>query len=257
MNIALSALIISILLLPGTIVLTSYYTSLREKSSSYLNLSFSELLLKGLIISFVIHCCAICVLRMFNYEINFQLLYDVIIANNKVSLSSTKFTDYVLDFCFYILTLLALFFVLTKLFKRIALNNNWDIEYNFLRATNYWFLVFSGRYLDKRLKGKRNETDLVYVDILATKDIIYSGFLFDFNYSPEKGELQYLVLKSAAKRTYIKKDGEEHKLELAEPNFISGDAFLIPSKDIVNINLYYVNLEGEVEERVTKETESV
>jgi len=245
MNIALSALIISILLLPGAVVLTAYYTSIREKSSSYLNLSFSDLLFKGLIISFIIHCSSVCTIRSFGYQVNFQLLYDIIIANNKMSLSSAEFTRYVLEFCFYIIALILVFFVLTKLVKRFVLSKNLDMKYNFLRASNYWFLVFSARYLDKRIKGKKADTDLIYVDILATKDIIYSGFLFDFHYDPEKGELQYLVLKTAAKRTYIKTEGEEHKLKLGEESFINGDAFLIPAKEVININVYYIQLQDQ------------
>jgi hypothetical protein len=92
---------------------------------------------------------------------------------------------------------------------------------------------------------------LIWVDILATGKIVYSGFVFDFEYSGSKDQLETITLKNALKRTYLKPEESETKepinqLKLETPRPIQGDAFLILAKDIININLSYLKVEGDV-----------
>lgn len=242
MNFALSALVISLLLLPGAFVLTAYYTSFREKKTN-LHISFSELLFRGLAFSFFIHGLSVWVLNLYGTSVDFKLLYDVI-AGKDLPTSSNDLSHSFLQFTFYTIFLASLFFSITKVFKWIVVKYNYDIYWHSLRTSNYWFLIFSGRYLESRIKGSMTVTDILFLDILAPGNIVYSGYLFDFNYSPHKDVLENIILKNAVKRTYVKSADGNHELTLTQPKTIPGDALVIPTKDIININIYYVNLGG-------------
>src|ERR1035437_2437122 len=115
MNFALSAIVIIILLLPGAIALKAYYTSLREKVSS-IHIPLNERLLNGLIISFIIHSCAVCVIRMFGYYIKFDFLYNIISGKDEkvFSFTNKEFTTNFLQFCLYIAVLIVSIYLLVK-----------------------------------------------------------------------------------------------------------------------------------------------
>lgn len=244
MNIALSAVILSILLLPGAAVIKAYYGSIKEKKST-IHLPFQELLLKGLVFSFVIHSAAICILRIFCDFVEFQLLYDIVIGK-EIEISSISFTKAFLEFSLYNVTLVAFLFCLTKIFKIIIQWQNWDLDYYSLRNTNYWFQIFSARFLDMHnVQGERAQTDLIFLDILSNKDVLYSGFLLDFNYSSNKDQLENIVLHSARKRHVHKPTDNTNAIEPGRISHIPGDVFVIPAQTIENINIYYLSVEGE------------
>lgn len=252
MNIALGALIITILLLPGAVVLRAYYTSFRDKEKD-LHVPFSELLFRGLIISFLAHFIALSLLKFLGINADFQLLYRIT-TGDKFTLNNESFSQSFIQFGAYNIFLVSLLILLTKAFKRIVLHNNLDLRYYGLQSSNFWFMIFSARYLDSSSRRSRERTDLIWIDILARGDIVYSGFLYDFEYSAGKDELLTITLKNALKRTYRKSEEEAqkpveadvrpHPLKLDKPRAIQGDAFLIMAKDIVNINLTYISLSG-------------
>lgn len=146
---------------------------------------------------------------------------------------------------------------ITKEFKAIIQNRNIDLNYSVLRNTNYWFQIFSARFLEMHnIQGEREKTDLIFLDILIEKDIINSGFLLDFNYSPQKDELENIVLTNASKRLFKKETMEDGTLKSSNPTYISGDVFVTPAKQVVNINIYYVTLTGEIPESKPVSSES-
>jgi hypothetical protein len=246
MNIALSAIILIVLLLPGAVAIDSYYSSLIAKQAR-VAMPFNDMLFKGLILSFILHSCSICIIRNFlSYEIRFELLYEIV-AGKDLRITDKEFTNAFLQFCFYNGFLIIIAWGLAKLFKRLVQFNNFDLNYFSLRSMNYWFIVFSARYLESAdVKGKQSDTDLVFLDVLTKTNVIYSGFLIDFNYSKEKDELENLILDSTVKRNYVQNE-EESKNYLnhttGKPCRIPGDAFVIPMNTIVNININYIEIE--------------
>jgi hypothetical protein len=256
MNIALGALIITILLLPGAVVQRAYYTSFRQKDKE-LHVSFSELLFRGLIISFFVHTVGLSLLKWIgNFRFNFDLFYKIIIAD-KFTIDNTDFTNAFIGFGYYNIGLYTLLYFITKFFRRIVLDNNLDIKIHSLRTANYWFLIFSARYLEANKKGRKQQTDVLWVDVMVADSMVYSGYLYDFEYSPSKDELETLTLMYASKRTYKKWDQlslskpeqplraatpQPHPLKLDAPRPIQGDAFVILAKEIININVYYINI---------------
>jgi hypothetical protein len=113
MNIALGALIITVLLLPGSAILKAYYTSLRAKDRD-IHIPFAEILFRGLIYSFITHISAICIIGLFGYRVDFRFLYKLIIGD-KITIDNIRFTNYILQFGTYNLVLFAFLFATTKL----------------------------------------------------------------------------------------------------------------------------------------------
>lgn len=242
MNIALSAILLIILLLPGGIAIKAYYTSLIEKQSS-LSVPFNDLLIRGLLISFILHALAICIIHLFHAEIALNILYTIT-SGKDVTISDKILTKYFLQFSLYSIVLITFSWFSAKVFKNIATKFNLNINFHSLRNTNYWFNIFSAKYLEGRdIQGKESDTDLIVLDVLTETNIIYSGILIDFNYSPIKDELENIILDSTYKRSFEKKDVTENQGHTTGlPSFIAGDAFLIPMNKIRNINVNYIKI---------------
>lgn len=119
---------------------------------------------------------------------------------------------------------------LAKGFKNFVARYNYDTNFYSLRNINYWFYVFSGRYLEgEGVQGTQAGTDLIILDVLTNSNIIYSGILLDFNYSPERDELENVILDSTYKRNFEKNKEEENPEHSTDvPTLIPGDAFVIP-----------------------------
>lgn len=256
MSFALSAIIIIILLLPGAVALKAYYTSLKEKVST-IHVPLNELLLNGLIISFITHASAVCVIRMFGYNIRFDFLYNMIVGDSKkpFSFNNKEFTTYFLEFCLYMSVLIISVWLSVKILRRIVRKDNYDLKYPILANTNYWFHIFNARYLEeKNIQGTQQNTDIIWVDALIENEIIYSGFLIDFNYSAQKDALENIVLRDAVKIICNHTtDGVMNNNITSDPHIIPGDIFVLPMTKMVNINLYYIKYEEDTEEELEYE----
>jgi len=203
MNFALSTIIIIALLLPGAIAIKGYYSSMRAKiSNSFVPLN--ELLFQGILASFLIHSAAICLLKIFDWEVNFNFLYNLILGKDEKNFvfSNNEFDDNFLQFSAYILSCTFISCSLVKIFKYFVHRAKLDMKFNFLRNANHWFLIFNKSFIEhSQVHGKsREEIDLIMVDVFIKPDIIYSGVLIDFNYSPVKDVLENLVLFLAKRR---------------------------------------------------------
>ena len=233
------------MLLPGAAVLRAYYTSIKERKS-VIHIPFTELLIRGLIFSFILHCAAVCLIRVAGFTIEFNVLYTVLKGGN-LSISNQKFETFFLNFCTYNLSLTILVFAATKGMKQWIQARNLDLNYNSLRNTNHWFQLFSARYLDiHNIQGERDETDIVLLDVLTSKDVIYSGFLIDYNYKPETDTLESLVLSNVRKRRHTASVADTMQVEAGPASPVPGDVFLIPSNNITNLNIYYLNIAGDI-----------
>ena len=243
-NFALSAIIIIILLLPGAVAIRAYYSSLKEKESS-IYVSFNELLLNGLILTFLIHSMAICIIRFFGFYIKFNFLYSLLLGKDEKAFVFTdkELTTNFLQFCLYNICLIGVLAFASKVFKWYVRSRNLDLKYYTLKNTNYWFHIFHARYLEEKgIQGKQVNTDLIWVDVLFDNDVIYSGFLIDFNYSSQKDELENIVLRDTVKIICNHTiEGADDDNITSEPQRIPGDIFVLPMKKMVNINVYYIN----------------
>jgi hypothetical protein len=235
MDFALGAILLIILLLPGVAIQNSYYSSLRQKQAG-LNIPFSELLLRGLVFSLFLHTCGLYLVNHI-FGVNISILYDAI-EGKELNISNGNLSHLLEQFGVYNLSMCSIVWLLTKQLKHKIRENNLDMNFGFLQNSNYWFNIFSARYLETaNIDGRQSDTDLILLDARVKGNIIYSGILYDFNYSQTKDELENIVLKSTVKRIY------DHKEDNSNPIAIPGVVFIIPNSEIININVHYLNVQ--------------
>ena len=231
MNFALSILVVILLLLPGSTVIVAYYKSFKEKQAGR-KITFTDLLLKGLFFSFLFHTIALCFLSLQKKEVFFNVLYPVF-SGASLPVSNQVLLHHVQWFALYILVLVFTAFVLTKFVKRLIVRFNLDINFHALRINNYWYQVFSSRYLEVRnVQGTKDQTDIIYLEVLVKTNVIYSGILTDFNYNPQKDELENIVLINA-EVSKPAKTAQGHSIE---------GVLIIPNTEIKNISINYVSV---------------
>ena len=119
MNFALSAIIIVLILLPGAIAINSYYNSLVAKQSN-IAIPFNDLLLKGMIISLIIHLGACYVIiYILHKRINLELIYDIT-SGKDLKISNKELCLSFLDFSVYSTASILTSWAVAKLFKQIV-----------------------------------------------------------------------------------------------------------------------------------------
>ncbi|OIR06977.1 hypothetical protein GALL_108840 [mine drainage metagenome] len=243
MNFALGAILIVILLLPGAIALDAYYSTFKNKEAN-LNIPLSDSLIKGIFWSLAIHASSLCLLTYYNYEVDFRFLYDIIIGKDikDINITYSIFSKYAKQFIFYIAIVIISSWLISKFFKYIINLLRLNINYNAFRNYNYWFYIFSDNYSEGMRKIFRDGSDLIYLDVMVTSDVIYCGILIDFNYSPHKDVLENIVLEGAKRRVV---DKENSKIKEAIP--IPGDILVINMKDVLNINVKYLKISAFIE----------
>ena len=238
MNFALRGIIIIVLLLPGAVAQKSYYSSFVNKEAS-ISIPISDLLIQGIFWCFFLHASFICLLHLFNYQVNFHFLYDVLIAKDEkdFNFTNTQFSNYVREFIGYILSISVVAFLAGKSLKYIVRLRGLNLRFNGLINYNYWFYIFSADYADVNLEITGEDVDLIYLDIMVSAETIYCGILIDFNYSSHKDELENVVLEGAKRR---KVDKDHSLIGTAVP--IPGDIFVVNMKNVLNINVKYLTL---------------
>ena len=238
MNFALSTIIIVFLLLPGAIAIRAYYSSLRAKVSNSF-VPFNEVLLQGVLASFIIHSSAVCIItKVMNKEIRFNFLYSIILGEDEKGFVFTnpEFTHNFLDFSNYIIACTVSSYLIIKIFKYVVHKFGLDRKYNFLRNANHWFTIFN-----KEIPGQ--EIDIMILDVFVKPDIIYTGYLIDFNYSPVKDQLENIVLQYARRRRIITKEEQDETPKVSPPLPIPGNILVLLMDDIININIRYVRVQ--------------
>ncbi|MGB3591475.1 MAG: hypothetical protein WBA16_07280 [Nonlabens sp.] len=241
MNIATVSLAIFILLAPAILARRIYFTKELSKSFTSKNTLrelFSSVFLAGLLHSFwivVVQCCG--------YKIDFEIVFRLLFDARSIT-DYTNITGNIYEVIAYFLSLTLLATIISYLFRNLVRVNAWDRQYSFLRYDNNWYYLFSGEVWDIPTYSESEITsadiDQRVVDILVNTDdgqTIYRGNLVDYQLNKDNG-VDYIVLSYPRK----KKNGEDLKL-------INSSYFVIPYKEIVNINLrYLITEEDNVEE---------
>ncbi|HYE54018.1 MAG TPA: DUF6338 family protein [Chitinophagaceae bacterium] len=247
MNIALSVLILVLLMLPGATLIRAYTSSLTQPKSN-LHVSLNDMLFRGLGFSILIHCAGICILQFwFGREIKYNLLYELI-AGKDIKDSDKNIGIFFRQFSFYVLLTVAMSWLFAKTARQLLLRTNFDFRIEGLSAQNYWYILFKGRYIENQ--GMDLKTiDFIFIDVLTDTGSIYSGILEDYNYNQQKDMLENIIISEVRRRELIKDPENEGRKKIGPPVAVPGDVFVIPAKNILNINVSYVQ---EIEDVVTE-----
>lgn len=259
MNILFGALLIVMILLPGVIFRASYlHTAYGKKTFKS---SFLDELLLSVVPTLLIQLLGYSLVELVLQNVDEHLLYLLIINNDKAieyGLSGRS----VLLFSCYSLCIYVLSWYLGSIARRVVIRRKLDIKYPILRLHNDWHYIFSGLMLDfPGQPGDSNDVSAIWVDVLVegkAGEIIYSGFLEQYVLSKEDG-LDRIYLTGVRRRRFTK---EEHGTRPAVVNeetqakvdpdseesasatddsyyFMPGDYFIIPYKEIKNLNVIY------------------
>ncbi len=244
MNIALSAVIISILLIPPIIFYLSFY--LGKYPRAIPKFSLFEGILGAAVFSLFIHAVAI---HFIPYEIRFDILIKLLggeLKDLEKKVSNEEFHSAVKSFSYYNICLVLAMVLLGRIFRKILIITKWHAKYPVLNLYNKWWYLFNGYY------NEIEETDLIFIDVVVdTKagTVIYSGYLANFDFT--NGELERVYLTDTLKRDFSSvgsRDVPEQGLNNNETYEIPGDIFSIAYKNILNINIHFITIDNSLEE---------
>lgn len=250
MNFAVGTIIIVFLLLPGAVAIRAYYSSLRTKVSNS-HVSLTELLVQGVFVSLIIHSIAICIINKLQAkDIYFDFLYNVVLGKDEKDFKFTnaEFTRNFLNFSYYIIACVSISYCFVKVCKYFIHKWHLHLLVPFLNNANHWFLIFNKNSIIDPVTKKKKEIDFIIVDVFVKPDIIYTGILKDFNYSPFKDELENIIIYTAKRRkiTTLKNDNDEEVTCVSNAVDVPGDILVLTMSDIININIRYVLFEEKI-----------
>jgi len=241
MNIALSAVVIFILLLPPIAFYLSFTFGRFAKTGPKLGLL--EGLMLSAIFSILLHGIAL-------YFIKTETRFDVLalllggdLKGFNATLTNAVFKNLFLAFVRYN-SLLVFFSVLAGTCARWIVNKTGlHAKLELIRLYNRWWYLFQGYKVDEfNNQPALPDFDIVFVDVLVNTNagtVIYSGYLVDFVCSGET--LDRIYLSETIKREFKQNSGS------GEARAIDGETMVIPYSNIINMNLHFVSFPEDME----------
>jgi hypothetical protein len=128
------------------------------------------------------------------------------------------------------------------LLKRIVLKFSLDTKFRFLRFSNKWYYILSGRILDMDDSPSSSmDVTIIGIDLLCkvgNEVIIYTGQLVNY-YLNNSGDLDAVIIKYPFRRKFVDDNAPDKQEAYYE---IPSDFMYIPYRDVVNVNINYFNL---------------
>jgi hypothetical protein len=245
MSIALNAVIIFVLLLPPFVFFISLTHGRFQKGWPRWNML--EMLMASAIFAIGAHAIA---LLLIDAPIRFDLLALILTGSVELVIklySNEEIEYYLIHFIWYCLLQLKIAFIIGKIVRWILNKYGLHTRTETFRLYNHWWYLFNGYKNDKGLYKKRDKPfDMVILDLLintSTGAMIYSGYLSDFICSGETLDRIYLtrVLRRDFKTIQV---SDKATILINVPGIsksIKSDVFSISFKDIINMNMRFVD----------------
>jgi hypothetical protein len=266
MNLALSALLIILLLLPALFFrigismpiqknqVSDKNTKLigRNVSKVFSKLNFTETVFLFSIIPVLLHAVSLLTIKAFNGKIDFSLLLNVFSGKDDVlNVEGTLFDVKLISFLVYTFIQALMAFLLGLLLVYNLGRKPW--LFRLLMGNNIWYKLFSGMLLPA---DQRNELSFIAVDVLAmTKEssMIYSGWLKNYDVIEQTDNLSYITMTNVVRcdlrsSQIMYKDIDtapttttvSYKSSPGEPALVQCNNFTIPGKEIVSVGITYM-----------------
>lgn len=246
MSLAIGALLVAILLLPGIIFRYLYIRSDALRKTIDLSLLSEAVFILGP--SLLLHLFGLVSLGMLlDYVPNVEQLYFLLTGQGGDRLD---FNAVILGFPYFVLYIFALCFIAGFLgvsLQKLVVRYGWDERYKILRIYNDWDKYFSGHVLPPE---KRKRIDFVQVDVVvntAEGDVLYTGVLRNYTLNKEQG-IDRLFMSQVYRRAF-REDAAPDEALLRERAVDSryyelpGNFFVIPFSEIRNLNIIYNTIE--------------
>ncbi|MDN5215276.1 hypothetical protein QQ020_24570 [Fulvivirgaceae bacterium BMA12] len=249
MNLAIGAITLFLLfIVPGLIFRRFYYTA--EFSKEYFKSTPFAVFLSSIIPGTVFQLTHyIFMSKVIGYDVNFEVLAILIDGPDNVRFIKVfkGLKDQVFNIMIYNVSLWVWLAFLGFSLKGTIRKLKLDRKYKLLRFKNHWHYILQGEALDfPNISGEEKKIDVTYVDAVVnvgSETVLYSGVLQDYQLTGEGSGLDYLIL-SYVRRRNIK---DEELSDDAHYYNVPGDFFVIPYKDVINVNLSYYTLRPDEE----------
>ena len=237
MNFIFVTVLIFILLVPGFLLRLAYFSAPFSRKFTGTNLIAD--LSWSIVPALILHFIGIGVVEHFsNYYFQFDYLGPLLLSITDKDLIKAIFLNihaHLWPIFLYNLMLMGFAIVLGYLGKYLVRELKWDRKSRFFRFSNRWHYILTGECLDfKHIPDKYEDINFKRLDVLCqvgSKQFTYMGELIDW-YLDEKGDLDMLHLRNVFKKEY----------GTTAVTLIPTRFFIVPNKNIININVRYFNV---------------
>lgn len=245
MQIALGGLIILIILLPGISFRKGYFSE--EFSNQYTIRDFFQLFINTLFPSFIAYFIFLPVVFFpFGYYYDLGTLLGILSSNDELVESSIeKIEQFSLQILIFQILINSFSFLTGYFLRNFVLHHSFDARNKFFRYKNIWHYLLSAKFMlfersqIELQENSINDVDVTYLDaliVLGDYSFIYTGILVDYELS-EDGSLDLLYIKDAQRKLI------EHSPSDTNYKDINGHIIILKYKDVVNLNLSFIQIE--------------
>jgi hypothetical protein len=260
MNVAFSALLIALLILPGAIFRYGYARGAWGWTSPVSFRNVSDELAYSAVFAVGLHLTWNGIASLFGYSTDFASLVVLLSGNfgdngerYEVAIQSIAGHPAAIGLYFLSLTLVAS--ILGRMAHAAVRQFQWDLQTQIFRFKNEWYYLLTGEALSfKEVSIEPREVDGVYLSAVVdhSKDsYLYRGIVEDWTFNAD-GSLATISLSNAHRRL-LSDDKRSPHTELPgepiEPDSryykIHGDLFVLKYAEIKTLNLDYFALSDE------------
>jgi hypothetical protein len=250
MNIAIGAFLITLLFIPAISfrLALNYHRQLRELLGA---LSITDTILLFILVPICTHILLLPIIYQCGFVVKYDLILNIIYSNRDFPIVNKTMGWDIINFLIYVLVAFGLAFLASW----AAVSNSWMSSkiISLLGVSNEWYELFDGDHTEKKF-------DVILLDVLTSSKettLIYSGYLKNYYFQSKSTELDYIVLTQVKRRDLRSKAVFDdnfsekynfYKNEPGTPISLPGDLVIIPAKEILNINVTYLEVDREAPE---------
>jgi len=254
MNIAIGAFLITLLFIPAISfrLALNNHRQLKELLGA---LSITDTIWLFILVPICTHLVLLPIIYLSGIEIKYDLILNIIYSNRDYHIANKTMGWDIVIFLSYVLLAFGIAFITSLIITSNERLSNKIIS--LLGAGNEWYELFDGKYADKSF-------DVILLDVVTSSresTLIYSGYLENYYFQTKSTELNYIVLTQVKRRDLRSKavfdqpgtTTEKISYYINEPGSpvgLPGDLVIIPAKEILNINVTYLQMVGEEESLV-------
>jgi hypothetical protein len=230
MSLALSAVLLLVLFLPGVIARRSYlsYPFAKKYSSSTIADEVALSVIPALVLQFLM---IELVARYTPYRVDLQELSAMLVGGSDATtaIAFQNLQTHLRPIALYNFVLWTAAAIIGIGLRSAVIFCNLDLHFNVLRFNNEWYYFLTGRQWNLRLN---DDFDMVLVDAMISTPsgpVIYSGILDNYKLARD-GNLDYLCLRDVD-RTLIP--------GVFAPAAIPGKGLIVKYENTINLNLTF------------------
>ena len=246
MNIAFSAIVLLLALLPGVVFRYAYLKSNSIRRS--INTGVASEVALILLVALLLHWVCIPLFEfLFDKTFRFDQFYALIAPAGANVLDLELVSASVRPFIGYSMLTSLIAFGLAKGARYLVLRFNLNKAFKILRVNNEWDRYFTGYNLSEADRKKIDKVAISVVVVVGGERLLYKGYLESYSLNDPHGVDQVTLSRVYRRRLQDDepREGESGVSPAADRRYyrIPGDYFMIPFAKIENFNITYLAVE--------------